>query len=100
MQLLCTHAEQIRVHVVDARSAQGPTYGRFRADRLYRGEHFALQLDAHMYFVKDWDTKIIAQWEATGNEYAVLTTYPSDFKPGCMDEKGQSSHKTTPLICS
>ncbi|CAK0834186.1 unnamed protein product [Prorocentrum cordatum] len=98
-QLLCVYSGQITVHRVDARGAQGPTYGRYRADRLYRGEYFALQIDAHMYFVANWDTEMIKQWKATGNEYAVLTTYPSAYAPGSMDGSGHSSHKSTPLIC-
>lgn len=28
-------------------------------DRMYRGEHFTMQLDAHCQFVRHWDTQII-----------------------------------------
>lgn len=98
-ELICIHAHQIRMHRVDARLAQGPTWGRYRADRLYRGEYFALQLDAHMFFVRNWDEVIVKQWNATGNDYAVITTYPSEVT-GAMTEKGDALHSSTPLLCS
>mmetsp|Transcript_18046 Transcript_18046/g.54385 ORF Transcript_18046/g.54385 Transcript_18046/m.54385 type:complete len:582 (-) Transcript_18046:62-1807(-) len=97
-QPLCAHRGQIRLLRVDAISARGPCFGRHRADRLYRGEHYALQLDAHMYFVKGWDTKIIASWKETRNEYAVLSTYPSEYK-GSITEGGESRLSSAPLIC-
>ena len=75
-QLLCKHAKQLRVMFVDAAEAKGPTWGRHRADSLYRGEYFAMQIDAHMFFVKDWDQDVVQQWMKTGNEMAVLSTYP------------------------
>ena len=31
-------------------------------------EYFALQIDAHVRFVQDWDTDLIDQWKATKNE--------------------------------
>lgn len=74
--VLCRHLRQIRVSRVDAREAKGPTWGRHRADAMYAGEYFAMQIDAHMFFVKDWDEDVVQQWLRTGNEMAVLSTYP------------------------
>jgi hypothetical protein len=45
---------------------------------MYRGEYYAMQVDAHVTFAQDWDTDIIQQLEATKNEMAVLSTYLSD----------------------
>ena len=53
------------------RDATGPTFARHLGDRLYRGEYFVLQTDAHMTFVAGWDEDIIAQFDAAGNDYAV-----------------------------
>ena len=45
---------------------------RHVGDRMYRGETFVMQMDAHCQFVNSWDTQIIDQWTSTGNEMAVL----------------------------
>jgi len=97
-QILCKFRDQIRVHRVAARQARGPTFGRHRADSLYRGETYALQLDAHMFFVDNWDVEMIAQFESTGNEYAILTNYPSDVADFDA-EKGVGKRATTPALC-
>jgi len=91
------HSAQIRVHRVDSRDATGPTFGRFRADRLYRGEYFALQVDAHTYFINGWDTDLVDQWKSTSNDYAVLSTYPSD--ASIIDSGGHSHSRSSPVIC-
>jgi hypothetical protein len=48
------------------------------AQRHYRGEYFAMQLDSHVRMTMHWDTDIITQWESAHNEMAVLSTYVSD----------------------
>ena len=53
---------------MDARDATGPTFARHVGNRLYRGESFALQVDAHITFTPGWDTSLITQWAATKNE--------------------------------
>lgn len=100
-QLLCKYRANIRIHKVSALQARGPTYGRYRADSLYRGEYYALQIDAHMYFVKDWDEDLVSQFQSTKNDYAVLSTYPSDANDKTItQETGTSLVSSTPIICS
>eukprot|EP00656_Telonema_subtile_P023205 TRINITY_DN2456_c0_g1_i1.p1 TRINITY_DN2456_c0_g1~~TRINITY_DN2456_c0_g1_i1.p1 ORF type:complete len:653 (-),score=116.78 TRINITY_DN2456_c0_g1_i1:236-2194(-) len=96
-QLICKHRDNIRVDSVPAQQARGPTFGRHRADQMYNGEYFALQIDAHMYFVEHWDEECIHQFEASGNDYAILSTYPSEAKGNVRH--GKSSVQTTPGIC-
>jgi len=96
-QLLCKYKDNIAVDKVPARMARGPTFGRYRADLMYNGEYFAMQIDAHMYFVEHWDTKVIAQFEAAKNEFAVMSTYPSEAKGNVKN--GISRVGTTPGIC-
>jgi len=100
-QSLCRHRSQLRLLRVDAAKARGPCFGRHRSERLYRGEHFVMQLDAHSFFVKGWDTKIIEQWRETGNEYAVLSTYPSDYRyfDSAKGQIAASSPHTVPVMC-
>ncbi len=57
---------------MDAQEATGPVTARHVGDRMYRGQHFAMQLDAHCLFVRNWDEKLVNQWKSTKNEMAVL----------------------------
>ena len=44
--------------------------------RHYDNETYQLQIDSHILFVKDWDTKSIKMLHSTdAGEYSVLTTY-------------------------
>ena len=45
---------------------------RHVGDRMYRGETYVMQMDAHCQFVNHWDTLLIKQWSQTQNEMAVL----------------------------
>jgi len=96
--VLCKYRDQIRVNRIDARMASGPIFGRHHSDRLYRGEYFALGIDAHMIFVPNWDVKAIAMWRSIGNEMALLTTYPEDLSKA--EKKGLENVTSWCLICA
>lgn len=49
---LCRWGSHVRLYKQHAMDATGPTFARHVGDRLYRGEYFVLQTDAHMTFVK------------------------------------------------
>jgi hypothetical protein len=95
---VCMRRKQIRLYKLPAQESLGPTFARHIGSRLYRGEYFALQLDAHITFINGWDEKLIAQWKTTGNERAVLSTYLKDVT-GCCDEHGDSIVTTSPVMC-
>ena len=59
---------------------------------MYRGEYFTLQVDAHIRFVNNWDRKFITQWNAAGNERAVISAYPAGLK-GNIDANGDAVEK-------
>eukprot|EP00494_Astrolonche_serrata_P001615 UN01621 len=99
IKTLCKYRDQIALKEINAEDAKGPTFGRHHADKLYDGEYFALQIDAHMSFINNWDTKVVDQWKSLGNEMAVLTTYPSDVKQS-VNSEGDSIVKTAPIICN
>lgn len=67
---------------------------------MYRGEYYAMQVDAHVTFAQDWDTDIIQQLEATKNEMAVLSTYLSDISGALDPVTGYSKLKTRPIMCN
>jgi hypothetical protein len=72
-QPICNYKDQISIFHMDASKATGPVTARHVGDRMYRGQYFVMQMDAHCSFVRHWDTLIIDQWKSTHNEMAVLT---------------------------
>ena len=98
-QMQCKYSDQVSIYTMDAALATGPVTARHIGDRLYRGQYFVMQMDAHCTFVKHWDTKIKAQWRETHNEMAVLTSYLSDVQ-GSLDKDGASKRNTRPIMCN
>jgi len=98
-ELLCKHWRQIRVHLFDASQARGPIFARHRADKLFDGEDFVLQIDAHMIFARDWDIKLLEQWDSLQDEFAILTAYPTAAIGSINDQTGLSLHNSTPVMC-
>ncbi len=74
----CKFYSQVRMMRMTDGQAKGPVYARALQARLVKGEDFCMQIDAHTRFIEDWDVKMLEQWGATDNEYAVLTTYPTN----------------------
>jgi len=98
-QLLCKYRDQIAVYTMAAEMATGPVTARHIGDRLYRGQYFVMQMDAHCTFVKHWDTQIKDQWRQTHNEMAVLSSYLSDVQ-NSIDANGKSRRNTRPIMCN
>jgi hypothetical protein len=71
-QPICQYRDQISIFHMDAQMATGPVTARHVGDRMYRGQYFVMQMDAHCLFVRHWDRLIIDQWKSTHNEMAVL----------------------------
>lgn len=97
-QILCQYSGQIDVFEMDATLAVGPTYARHLGHRMYRGEYFAMQCDAHVQFVQDWDADIVEQWKSAKNEMAVLTAYLSDVQGAIDPSTGERLHKSRPIM--
>jgi len=98
-QILCRHADQIDVYHMDATLAVGPVFARHIGHRMYRGEYFAMQCDAHVAFTQDWDADIIDQWKSAKNEMAVLTAYLSDIQGAIDEATGRRLQESRPIMC-
>ena len=98
-QPICKYRDQISVFHVDASMATGPVTARHIGDRMYRGQTYVMQMDAHCMFVRHWDKQIIDQWKQTHNEMAVLSSYLTDTK-GSLTAEGDSTRKTRPIMCN
>jgi len=102
----CKPASRVRVFRMDSGEAAGPIFARAQQRRLLQGgdsmEDFCLQLDAHAVFSRGWDSKLLKQFADTKNEYAVLTTYPTD--AGTLQPNGEfpnsNNHWEMPHLCT
>ena len=98
-QDLCKYKSQLDVFQVEASLSIGPVFARHIGHRMYRGEYYYMQSDAHVTFTKGWDVDIIEQQESTKNEMAVLSTYLTDIV-GSLDKNGNSLRNTRPIMCN
>jgi [Skp1-protein]-hydroxyproline N-acetylglucosaminyltransferase len=98
-QALCKYANQVDVYEVPAELSIGPVFARHLGHRLYRGEYYATQSDAHVTYTQNWDADIIDQMEQTHDEMAVLSTYLTDVQ-GSIDKEGRSLRRTRPIMCN
>lgn len=97
--IFCQHSNRIDAYYMDASLAVGPIFARHIGHRMYRGETFAMQTDAHMEFVNHWDVELIQQWMETKNEMAVLTTYVSDVDKHFDFKTFERTTNVRPLMC-
>ena len=93
-QPMCIHASQIDLFNVPADVATGPVTARAIGSRLYGGEKYAMQIDAHLGFVKGWDEEIVGQLEGTGN--AKVSHARALNKEGCGDQKTRGAGRSGP----
>jgi [Skp1-protein]-hydroxyproline N-acetylglucosaminyltransferase len=98
-QIMCKFAHLIDVYDVDAMLSVGPVFARHLANRLYRGEYFAMQVDSHVRFIEHWDTNLLGQWKSAKNEMAVITTYLSDISNSIDPVTHANTHPGRPIMC-
>jgi hypothetical protein len=97
---MCRYKDQIDIFTVDAGLSVGPVFARHLGHRLYRGEYFAMQSDAHVIFVSGWDDEIVEQWHSAKNEMAVLSTYLSGVEDHIDLKTGLRTSKSRPIMCN
>lgn len=98
-KVLCTYQNHIDTLLVDAMYSSGPVWSRHLTYRMYRGEYFALQTDAHIEFTLNWDVNIVNQWKSTNNEMAVITAYPDDVAKFDFDTLQPKLKNLRPIMC-
>lgn len=96
MDATCPHSANIRMMRLDASLAKGPVYARGLGSELVEHEDFCLQIDAHTDVALDWDYHILREWGRCANEYAVISTYPSNIKD---IGRNSNSHWEMPHLC-
>ncbi|MES1907860.1 MAG: hypothetical protein MHM6MM_000897 [Cercozoa sp. M6MM] len=74
----CDHIANVVIEEVGSSMATGVPTARYQMEKLLDNDsEFFVQVDAHTIFDPEWDTRMIAQWQNTENEFAVLTHYPN-----------------------
>lgn len=68
--------DRFRIQDMPWQEARGAGYARYICNNLWREESFTLQVDAHTRFAQSWDESLIDQWQACGDDKAVLSVYP------------------------
>ncbi len=99
-QPMCKYADQVDVFVVPAILSVGPVFARHLANRMYRGEYFAMQVDSHVRFIRNWETDLISQWESAKNEMGIITTYLSDLTDSIDPVTFENRHPNRPIMCA
>ena len=79
--LVETRPDQVRIADYHIREAQGLGWARQKAQDLWDGEEYFLQIDSHMRFDQDWDQKMIEMLKLTPSKWPVLTVYPACYTP-------------------
>ena len=71
---------RFRIHAVHYSESRGCCWARHRTNRLYDGEEYTLQIDAHTRFDPAWDERYITMLESLEAPKPVLSTYPPPFE--------------------
>jgi glycosyltransferase involved in cell wall biosynthesis len=75
------YGKNVRTLVVQASDSRGACWARNMGYRLWDGEDYVLQIDAHMRFIEHWDEKMLRQLDRCGAAKPLLTTYPPAYEP-------------------
>ncbi len=94
-------SDHIRIRRISPHDAKGPTFGRYMAMLLYRGQKYFLMVDSHNYFIPFWDMVLVRMYNdaadlATTKGKLVLSHYPDQYQnmSGFVYERS-----TTSFLC-
>ena len=73
-------AAQVRELRLDYRAAEGASYARHLASRLWAGEELFMQIDSHMRFEPGWDVKLEAWLRRCPSTKPILTGLPLGYR--------------------
>ena len=69
-----------RIKSMRPEDARGTGYARNQCQQLLDDtDDFFLQIDAHMRFVKNWDTILLMQWHSLNDEKAIISSWIPDY---------------------
>jgi [Skp1-protein]-hydroxyproline N-acetylglucosaminyltransferase len=68
--------KQVRVLNIDEPESLGPYAARYFASKLWSGEEWYMQIDAHMTFAEHWDATSVAMLKKAPSQKPILSHYP------------------------
>ena len=68
--------QQIRVLNIDEPESLGPYAARYFTSKLWDGEPWFMQIDAHMTFAQHWDASSVAMLQKAPSPKPILSHYP------------------------
>ncbi|TVQ61241.1 MAG: hypothetical protein EA366_03185 [Spirulina sp. DLM2.Bin59] len=82
-----------RIAAIPAKQAQGLGWARNKAQALWDGEAYTLQIDSHMRFAPRWDEMLINMLAQCPSEKPILSSFP----PGYIPPRELVSHTPTQI---
>ena len=76
-----TRPEQVRIHSIDWREAEGVCWARLMTQKLWDGEEYTLMIDSHMRFMPGWDNLLIEELEKCQSSKPVISCSPPSYVP-------------------
>lgn len=76
--------------------SKGACWARHKLNTLVGEEEYALQLDSHHRFIKDWDEVLLNLWKSLDDPKAIITGYPPNYFP----DTGEDKWYHVPQICN
>ena len=73
--------EQVRIKHYTLEEAQGAGWARQEAMKLWQGEEYTLQIQAHMRFMPGWDETLLDMLLRCDSPHPVLALWPPYYKP-------------------
>eukprot|EP00877_Chromochloris_zofingiensis_P003735 jgi/Chrzof1/13362/Cz07g30070.t1 len=73
---------------------EGHTYSRYLCSKLYQGQDYLLQIDAHTKFIPKWDTILVEMLQRCPSKKPLITHYPFDFNQYLV------GHPLMPVMCT
>lgn len=86
---------QLRVLNIEESESLGPYAARYFSSKLWYGEQWYMQIDAHMTFATGWDANSVDMLQRAPSKKPVITHYPP---PHTVSLDG-ISNKPAPRIC-
>lgn len=87
--------DQIRALHVNETESLGPYAARYFASKLWYGEQWFMQIDAHMTFLQDWDHISIEMLQNAPSKKPVLSHYP----PSDTQDLVKLQSRPAPRLC-
>lgn len=91
--------KRFRVAFVHFNKSKGCCWARNKADSLFKGENYVLQIDSHHRFVQNWDMMLINYLHKCPSKKPILSTYVNGYEPGGTNDKTITDKTPCRMTC-